>query len=132
MYRFRNREYCFKCFSFFEIGLSDHRHLIYSILKTTFKKEKPKLYKHCDYKKVNSTTFHTNLQSKLEEGRKVYHNFEETFVGVLDAHAPRKTKVFRGNHIPDVDNDLKNTILKLSAIKYDVIRTKQQEDITKH
>ena len=106
--------------------------MIFSILKTTFKKEKPKLYKDCDYKKINSTTFHTNLQSKLEEGRKVYLNFEETFVRVLDAHAPRKTKVLRGNHIPDVENDLSNTIMKLSAIEYDVIRTKQQEDIAKH
>ena len=62
------------------------------MLKTTFKKEKPKLcLKYCDYKKFDSTVFHTDLQNKLEEGLKVYQTFEETFVGVLDAHAPRKT-----------------------------------------
>ena len=38
-----------------------------------------------------STVFHTDLQNKLEEGLKVYQTFEETFVGVLDPHAPRKT-----------------------------------------
>ena len=127
-----NRKYCFKHSSIYETGLSDHHHLIYSVLKTTSKKEEQKLYKYRDYKKFDSTTFHTDLQSKLEEGPKVYQNFEETFVRVLDAHAPRKTKVLRGNHIPDVENDLSNTIMKLSAIEYDVIRTKQQEDIAKH
>ena len=41
------------------------------------------------------TAFHTDLQSKLEEGPKIYQNFKETFVRVLDAHTPRKTKVLR-------------------------------------
>ena len=33
-----NRKYCFKHTSTFEAGLSDHHHLIHSMLKTTFKK----------------------------------------------------------------------------------------------
>ena len=61
------------------------------MLKLTFKKEEPKLYKYRDYKKFDSTVFHRDLQSKLEEGPKVYQNLKETFVRVLDAHAPRKT-----------------------------------------
>ena len=32
-----NRKYCFKHSSTFETGLSDHHHLIYSMLKVTFK-----------------------------------------------------------------------------------------------
>ena len=88
-----NRKYCFKHSSTFETGLSDHHHLIYSMLKTTFKKDEPKLFKYRDYKKFDSTAFHTDLQNKLDEGPKVYQNFEDTFLRVLDAHAPRKTKV---------------------------------------
>ena len=38
------RKYCFKHSFTFETGLSDHHHLIYSVLKLTFKKEEPKLY----------------------------------------------------------------------------------------
>ena len=87
-----NRKYCFKHSSTLETGLSDHYHLIYSMLNTTLKAEEPKLYKYRDYKKIDSTAFHTDLQSKLEEDPKVYQNFEGTFVRVLDAHAPRKTK----------------------------------------
>ena len=88
-----NRKYCFKHTSTFETGFSDHQHLIYSMLKATFKKAEPQLYKYCDYKKFDSIAFLTGLQNKLEEGPKVYQNFEETFVRVLDAHAPRKTSL---------------------------------------
>ena len=63
------------------------------MLKTTSKKEESKLYKYRDYNKFDNTAFLTDLQSKLEEGPKVYQNFEETLERVLDAHAPRKTKV---------------------------------------
>ena len=127
-----NRKYCFKHSSTFETGLSDHHHLIYSMLKTTFKKEEPKLYKYRNYKKFHSTAFHTDLQSKLEESPKVYQNFEETFVRGLDPHAPRKTKVLRDNHKPHVDKNLGKVIMKRSALKRKASRTKQQEDIIKY
>ena len=122
-----NRKYCFKHSLTFETGLSDHHHLIYSVLKLTFKKEEPKLYKYRDYKKFDSTAFHTDLQSKVEEGPKVYLNFEETFVRVLDAYAPKKIKV-----LPDIDKNFRKAIMKLSALKQKASRTKQQEDVTKY
>ena len=37
-----NRKYSFKNTSSYETGLSDHHHLIYSVMKTTFKCEEPK------------------------------------------------------------------------------------------
>ena len=63
------------------------------MLKTTFKKDKPKLFKYHDYKTFDSAAFHTDLQNKLDEGPKVHQNFEDTFVRVLDAHAPRKGSI---------------------------------------
>ena len=111
------RYYCFKHSSFFETGLSDHHHLIYSMLKTTYKKEEPKLYKYRDYKKIDSTAFYTDLQSKLEEVLMVYQNFEKTFARVLDAHAPRKTKVLFGNHKRHVDKNLRKVIIKRSVLQ---------------
>ena len=51
---------------------------------------------------------------------------------VLDAHAPRKTQVLRGNHKPHVDKYLRKAIMKRSALKRKASRTKQQEDITKY
>ena len=57
-----NRKYCFKHYSTFETGLSDHHRLIYFMLKIAVKKEEPKLYKYRDCKKFDSTAFHTDLQ----------------------------------------------------------------------
>ena len=82
--------------------------------------------------KIYSTAYHTDLQSKLEEVPKVYKNFEETFVKVVDAHSPRKTKVLRGNHKPHVDKNPRKTIMKHSALKRIASRSNQEEYITKY
>ena len=102
------------------------------MLKATFKKEEPRLYKYRDYKKFDSTVFHTDLQSKMRKDPEVYQNFEETFLRVLGAYALRKTKVLRGNHKPHVDQNLRKAIMKRSTLKQKASRTKQQEDITKY
>ena len=52
-----NRKYCFKHSSTFETGLSDHHHLVYSILKTCFKIEESKHFIYRDYKNFNNTDF---------------------------------------------------------------------------
>ena len=49
-----------------------------------------------------SAAFHTDLQNK-GEGPKVYHNFEETFVRVLDVHAPKITTALGGNQKPHAE-----------------------------
>ena len=102
------------------------------MLKTTFKKEESKLYKYCDYKNFHSTAIHTDLQNKLDEGPKVYQNFEETFVRVVDTHAPRKTKILCGNHKAHVEKNLCRAIMKCLALKRKASGTKQQEDIAKY
>ena len=54
-----------------------------------------------------------------------------SFVNVLDAHAPRKTKVLRGNQKPHVDKNLRKAIMKRSKLKNKANRTKLQDDIAK-
>ena len=45
-----NRKYCFKHSPTFETGLSDHHHLVYSMSKTCFKREKSKIFIYRNYK----------------------------------------------------------------------------------
>ena len=45
-----NRKYCFKNTSSYEPGISDHHHVIFSIMKTTFPSQEPKKFVYCDYK----------------------------------------------------------------------------------
>ena len=44
-----NRKYCFKNTSSYESGISDHHHLIFSIMKTTFASEEPKKFVYREY-----------------------------------------------------------------------------------
>ena len=127
-----NRKYCFKHTSTFETGLSDHHHLIYSILKTTFKKEESKKFIFCDYKNFDNTNFQIDLESELSNCPKKYGIFEKTFENVLNAHAPKKIKFLRGNQKPHVDKNLRKAIMKRSQLKNKANRTKNLEDIAKY
>ena len=62
-----NRKYCFKHSSTFETGRSDHHHLLYSMLKTRFKREESKHFIYRDYKNFNDMNFRKDLESKLEQ-----------------------------------------------------------------
>ena len=97
-----------------------------------FKREESKHFIYRDYKKFNDMNFRKDLENKLGECPKHYENFEKTFVNVLDAHPPRKTKVLRGNHKPHVDKNLHKAIMKRSKFKNKANRTKLQEDIAKY
>ena len=127
-----NRKYCFKHTSTFETGLSDHHHLIYSMLKTTFKKEESKQFIYRDYKNFDTTNFQMDLESKLNNCPKKFENFEKTFENVLNAHAPKKPKFLCGNQKSHVDKNLRKAIMKRSQLKNKANRTKQLEDITKY
>ena len=102
------------------------------MLKTSFKREESKHFIYRDYKNFNDMNFCNDLEKKLEECPKHYENFEKTFVNVLDAHAPRKTKVRRGNHKPHNDKNLRKAIMKLSKLKNKANSTKLQEDIAEY
>ena len=77
-----NRKYCFKHTFTFETGLSDLHHLIYSMLKTTFKKEESRQFIFCDYKNFGNINFRKDLESKLNNCPKKYGIFEKTFENV--------------------------------------------------
>ena len=58
-----NRKFSFKNSTSFEIGLSDHHHLIYSMLKTMFDKEEGKILTYRDYKTFSLKKFSSELFS---------------------------------------------------------------------
>ena len=69
-----NRKYCFKNTSSFETGISDHHHLIYSILKTTFEKKESKKVTYHNYKQFQWETFEKDLTSSLRNCNGEYEN----------------------------------------------------------
>ena len=90
-----NRKFLFKSSTSFETGLSDHHHLIYSMLKTTFHKEEPKTLIYRDSKTFSLEKFNTELFLKLElQDNNDYQTFETNFGDTLNNQASKKSNIF--------------------------------------
>ena len=89
-----NRRYSFKRASSTETDLSDHHHLISSMMKTTFEKEESTVLVHRDYENFNFNCFKSELLSKFHHNNVIFTSFENNFVNVLNHQTPKKSKVF--------------------------------------
>ena len=124
-----NRKYCFKNTSSYETGISDHHHLIFSIMKTTFASEEPKKFVYRDYKTFSHENFKNDLLSKTVDENADYSKVEREFIDTLNKHAPKKTKLFRGNQKPLVNKVLRSAIMKRSRLKNKANKTRKAVDI---
>ena len=51
-----------------------------------------------------------------------YSKFEKEFIDTLNKHAPKKTKLFRGNQKPHVNKVLRSAIMKRLRLKMKQIK----------
>ena len=70
-----NRKYFFKNTNTFEIRLSDHHHMICTMLKSTFEKAEPIKLTQRDYKKFSFDRFKADLENLPIS----YDSFEQCF-----------------------------------------------------
>ena len=103
--------------SSYETGLSDHHHLIYSVMKTTLKCEESKKLIYRNYSNFSQKDFQSDLLLNIGDGKNNYFEFDKNFVETLDKHASKKTKIFRGNHKPLINKTLRKAIMKRSQLK---------------
>ena len=68
----------------------------------------------------------------IEDEKNNHLEFEKNFVETLDEHAPKKTKIFRRNHIPRINKTLRKAITKRSELENKSNKTKDPEDILKY
>ena len=127
-----NRKKNFKNISSYAIGLIDHHYLIYSVMKTTFKCEEPKKLIYRNYSNFSQKDFQSDLLLNIGDGKNNYLEFEKNFVETLNKHAPKKTKIFRGNHKPHINKTLRKAIMKRSQLKNKANKTKDAKDILKY
>ena len=127
-----NRKYSFTSTSSYESGLTDHHHLIYSVMKSTFKCEEPKKLIYRDYSNFSQKDFQNELLLHIGDGKYNYLEFEKNFVETLNKHAPKKNKIFRGNHKPHINKTLRKAIMKRSQLKNKANKTKDPKDILKY
>ena len=67
----------------FETCLSDHHHMIYTILKTKFKKIEPKKLIDCNLKQFDCDQFELDICNSMSAARS-HVSFENNFVSSLD------------------------------------------------
>ena len=91
-----NRKYSFKYTSSYETGISDHHHMIYTMLKSCFNNAEPRLINYRDYKNFSKEDFHKDLGKALADCDNSYDDFQNIFTSKLNKHAPKKTKVCKG------------------------------------
>ena len=94
-----NSKFSFLKKNSFETGLRDHHHMIYTILKTKFEKFEPKKLIYRNFKQFDSVQFKLDICNNMSAVR-THAAFEGNFVSILDKHAPKKTKILRGNKNP--------------------------------
>ena len=114
-----NRKYSFKYTSSYKTGLSDHHHMIYTMLKSSFINIEPKLLNYRDYKNLIFGDFKEDLSGE----------FESDFITALNKHAPEKEKWLGGNNKPLITKPLHQAILKRSKLKNKARKTKLLSDI---
>ena len=105
-----NRKYYFRNTSSYETGLCHHHHLIYSVIKTTFKCEEPKKLIYTIYSNFYQKDFQSDLLLNIGDGKNNYLEFEKNFVETLNKHAPKKIKIFRRNHKPHINKTLRKVL----------------------
>ena len=98
-------------------------------MKTTFASEEAKKFAYRDYKTFSHENLKNDLLSKTVDENVDYSKFEKEFIDTLNKHAPKKTKLFRGNQKPHVNKVLRSAIIKRSRLKNKANKTSKAVDI---
>ena len=131
-----NKKANFKNSSVIETGLSDHHKMVFTVLQTDFKKLDPISVKYRSYKHFEEGLFKSDLIKDLHDFNKevmYYDNFKESFMRVLERHAPMKTKMIRGNNAPFMNKTLSKAFMCKSELKnsFNKQPTKENERLYK-
>ena len=79
-----NIKYSFKCSDSYETGISDHRHMIYTMLKSCFNNTEPKLLNFRDFKYFSQEDFKEDLSKALCDCDNSYDDFDHIFKSKLN------------------------------------------------
>ena len=96
-----------------ETGLSDFHRMTVTVMKASFRKLKPKVIHHRNYKRFCNESYRNELMaefSKQHFEENSLEKFLEVCNKVLDKHVPRKSKFVRGNHSPFMNRNFRKQL----------------------
>ena len=107
-----NQKYGLQKTGSWDTGLSDFHHLIYTQLKSRYTRLQPRKVNYRCYNNFIEENFLTDLSLKITSSNiNEIESFENKFETVLNRHAPRKSRIIRGNEKPHVNKDLRKAIM---------------------
>ena len=113
-----NRKFPLKHTGVVETGLSDHHSLIYTMLKLTYKKLRPRKFYNRDYKNYDKEIFLQELKLHLYSSSDISYNvFQDIFHLLLDKHSLLKARFLRANNKPHLTKNLGKAIMIRSRLK---------------
>ena len=113
-----NQEHLLRNSNTYEVGISDHHHLVSIMLNKKISKGSTKTLFYRDYKKFEENKFARDLTHELQNIKNPsYSQFEKAFITVLDNHLPLKKKQLRFNHSPFMTKALRKAIMTRSRLK---------------
>ena len=128
-----NREHSFMGSQSFETGFSDHHHLIYTVLNSTFAKLPPKIVKYREYKTFCEEEFLKDLEMNLRQNFPMeYSALQAVLAGALEMHAPLKQRTIRGNNKQHCNKDLRKAMMTKSKLKKKANKSGKTEDFEKY
>ena len=128
-----NKKHSFMKSQSFETGFSDHHHLIYTILKSTFVKLPPRNIRYREYRNFCAEEFQRDLDIKLRDTIPTdYQALHSVTESVLQKHAPLKQRMVRGNNKPHVKSDMRKAIMTRTRLKTRANKSGNDEDRKKY
>ena len=121
-----------------ETGLSDHHKLICTFFKSCYDRLKPKIVYYRNYKKFNEANFLNDVKNcdfslKTDDPNENYDFLTDTFINIVNNHAPLKKKFIRGNQAPFMTRNLRKEIYTRSRLRNKFCKnpTKENEKLYK-
>ena len=114
-----NRINCFQNSSTIETGLSDFHHLVFTVMKTMFRKKPPKIIRYRNFKNYVPNNYLFDIYQALA-GINLnvlpHDDFDNLLIRILEGHAPLKTKYVRGNDQPFMTKQLRKEHMKRTRL----------------
>ena len=110
-----NKKMSFKNTMTFDLGLSDFHRLIVTSFKFKFAQGTPKIVHYRSFKHFNKFVFQKELREATKKLRN-YDSFDNTYLSILNKHAPIKQKTLRANEAPYMTKTLRKAMMKRTQL----------------
>ena len=126
----RTNTYQFQKANSFETGISDHHHLIATVLKITYERFPPKLLTYRSYEHSWNDSLKNKFKSEayaIQSGD--IGSLKTVIVKSLNTVAPFKKRIVRGNNKPHITSLIRKEIMTRSRLKNKANKSGKEEDL---